>query len=133
MNTGSSRIQTTHVGSLVRPPELLEKLRPKEGGQPHDAKELAAQVRASIAEVVRKQAEEGVDIPSDGECGKPTFAGYARRFIFPVRLRVILRQLQLMMARVHRAVRDMMSRTGLTESIGEERVFSFCAWWSGLL
>lgn len=76
MKSGSSRILTTHVGSLVRPPELLEKLRPKESGQPYDLKELAAQVRGSIAEVVRRQAEEGVDIPSDGEYGKPNFAGY---------------------------------------------------------
>ena len=76
MKHSADRILTTHVGSLVRPSKLLEKLRQKEGGRPYNEAELAAQVTSSIAEVVRKQAEVGVDIPSDGEYGKPNFAGY---------------------------------------------------------
>ncbi|WP_143309373.1 hypothetical protein [Candidatus Entotheonella palauensis] len=76
MKNSASRILTTHVGSLVRPPTLMETLRAKESGRAYDPDELAAQVRRSIQEVVRKQAEVGIDIPSDGEYSKPNFSGY---------------------------------------------------------
>ena len=55
------RILTTHVGSLVRPPELLES---PEGVQ------REAVLQRSVADVVRQQAEVGIDVPSDGEYGK---------------------------------------------------------------
>ena len=76
MKNSSTRILTTHVGSLVRPPVLLELLRAKESGGASDQDALAGQVRTSVADVVRMQADSGIDIPSDGEYGKPNFAGY---------------------------------------------------------
>jgi 5-methyltetrahydropteroyltriglutamate--homocysteine methyltransferase len=76
MKRSTDRILTTHVGSLVRPPGLVELMRAKENGQPYDQQELAARVRSSVREVVHKQIETGVDIPSDGEYGKPSFSGY---------------------------------------------------------
>jgi 5-methyltetrahydropteroyltriglutamate--homocysteine methyltransferase len=76
MQRSTDRILTTHVGSLVRPPGLVELMRAKENGQPYDQQELAARVRSSVREVVHKQIETGVDIPSDGEYGKPSFSGY---------------------------------------------------------
>ena len=66
----SERIYTTHVGSLIRPPELLQFIRPKQNGQPYDAQAYAKCLKASVAEVVRRQAEAGIDIVSDGEFGK---------------------------------------------------------------
>jgi 5-methyltetrahydropteroyltriglutamate--homocysteine methyltransferase len=63
-------IKTTHVGSLIRPPELLQFIRPKQNGQPYDEKAYAACLKAAVAEVVRRQAEAGIDLPSDGEFGK---------------------------------------------------------------
>ena len=77
MKNSSSRILTTHIGSLVRPTALVEIMRAKESGQSYDREELAAQVRDSTRDVVQKQLESGVDIPSDGEYGKPSFSGYA--------------------------------------------------------
>ncbi len=72
-----NRVLTTHVGSLVRPPALrglLERLR---DGEPVDEAEHEACLRESVADVVREQAENGVDIVSDGEFGKSiTWAGY---------------------------------------------------------
>ena len=65
-----NRILTTHVGSLVRPPKLAEFLRKIEDGQPYDEAAHAACLRESIEEVVRQQAEAGVDIVSDGEYAK---------------------------------------------------------------
>jgi 5-methyltetrahydropteroyltriglutamate--homocysteine methyltransferase len=66
----SERIRTTHVGSLIRPPELLQFIRPKQSGQPYDEQAYANCLRESVAEVVRRQAEAGIDVPSDGEFGK---------------------------------------------------------------
>src|SRR5262252_7692084 len=70
MASNPNRILTTHVGSLVRPPQLVAFLRKIEDGQPHDEAAHTACLRESIAEVVRQQAEAGVDIVSDGEFGK---------------------------------------------------------------
>jgi 5-methyltetrahydropteroyltriglutamate--homocysteine methyltransferase len=64
------RVLTTHVGSLIRPQELVELLRAKERGEPYDEDEFVACLRRSVAEVVRRQAEVGIDIVSDGEFGK---------------------------------------------------------------
>ena len=76
MKNSSSRILTTHVGSLVRPPEIRDLMLAKENGQDYDREELAGRVRSSVAEVVRRQVAEGVDIPSDGEYGKSGFSAY---------------------------------------------------------
>ena len=79
MKRSTDRIITTHVGSLVRPPDLVEIMRAKESGQPFDQQEYDAGVRAAVAQVVRQQVEAGVDVPSDGEFGKLNFAGYVNR------------------------------------------------------
>src|SRR5690242_6942813 len=50
----------------------------KEEGVPVDAAALAARVRAAVAEVVRKQAEAGVDLINDGEMSKPSYATYVK-------------------------------------------------------
>jgi 5-methyltetrahydropteroyltriglutamate--homocysteine methyltransferase len=76
MKRSIDRILTTHVGSLVRPPGLVELMRAKDSGQAYDPEELATRVKSSVKEVVQKQVEVGVDIPSDGEYGKPSFSGY---------------------------------------------------------
>ena len=70
MKRSSSRILTTHVGSLIRPPALLEFLRAKQAGQPYDEPAYQACLKDAVAAVVRQQAEVGVDVISDGEFGK---------------------------------------------------------------
>ncbi len=70
MKRSTDRILTTHVGSLIRPPALQEFLRAKQAGKPYDHAAYAACLKDSVAEVVRKQAEVGVDVVSDGEFGK---------------------------------------------------------------
>lgn len=66
----TDRIHTTHVGSLIRPPALLEFICPKQNGHPYDEQAYAKCLRSSVAEVVRRQVEAGIDIVSDGEFGK---------------------------------------------------------------
>ncbi len=64
------RVLATHVGSLIRPPKLVEFLKKTEAGQPVNEAAYQACLTESVAEVVRQQAEAGVDIVSDGEFGK---------------------------------------------------------------
>jgi 5-methyltetrahydropteroyltriglutamate--homocysteine methyltransferase len=66
----TSRILTTHVGSLIRPPELLDFLRAKQHAEKYDDAAYASCLTDSVAAIVRKQAESGIDIVSDGEFGK---------------------------------------------------------------
>jgi 5-methyltetrahydropteroyltriglutamate--homocysteine methyltransferase len=66
----TDRILTTHVGSLIRPPKLVEFWRAIEDGKPYDEASFEACLTESVAEVVRQQAEVGIDIVSDGEFSK---------------------------------------------------------------
>ena len=76
MKRSTDRILTTHVGSLARPRELLETMREKEHGRPYDPDTYDKQVAAAVADVVRKQADAGLDVVSDGEQGKVNFINY---------------------------------------------------------
>jgi 5-methyltetrahydropteroyltriglutamate--homocysteine methyltransferase len=70
------RIQTTHIGSLPRPHELLDLMKAKFNGQPYDQKLYDATVKRSVAQAVRRQVECGIDIVTDGEFSKPGFFTY---------------------------------------------------------
>jgi 5-methyltetrahydropteroyltriglutamate--homocysteine methyltransferase len=77
MKTSTSRILTTHVGSIPRPESLTALLRARLGGQSIDEAELATRTDEAVTEVVRRQAETGLDVISDGEMGKASFLAYA--------------------------------------------------------
>jgi 5-methyltetrahydropteroyltriglutamate--homocysteine methyltransferase len=70
MTQSRDRILSTHVGSLVRPPKLVEFLHAIEAGKGYDKAAYEACLKESIDEVVREQAEAGIDIVSDGEYSK---------------------------------------------------------------
>src|SRR5262244_432521 len=70
MKRSTDRILTTHVGSLIRPAALRAFLSAKEAGGPFDHAAYAKCLKESVAEVVKKQADIGIDIISDGEFGK---------------------------------------------------------------
>src|SRR5712691_5630918 len=70
MKRSTDRILTTHVGSLIRPDSIRQFLRAKQKGAGYDAAAHAECLRETVAEVVRHQAEVGVDVISDGEFGK---------------------------------------------------------------
>jgi 5-methyltetrahydropteroyltriglutamate--homocysteine methyltransferase len=76
MKRSSERILTTHVGSLPRPPDLLDMVQTKEQGKPIDEKAHAAKLSAAVKDIVRKQVELGIDVIDDGEFGKPSFVSY---------------------------------------------------------
>ncbi len=72
MKRSSNRILTTHVGSLIRPPRLLELVRAREDGEAADVRAYEECLKDSVAEVVRRQAQAGIDVVNDGEFGKST-------------------------------------------------------------
>jgi 5-methyltetrahydropteroyltriglutamate--homocysteine methyltransferase len=76
MKRSTDRVLTTHTGSLPRPPELLEALVRRDRGEAVDEDALAAQVRAAVADSVRRQTEAGVAVVNDGEVGKIGYATY---------------------------------------------------------
>jgi 5-methyltetrahydropteroyltriglutamate--homocysteine methyltransferase len=65
MRGSSDHILTSHAGSLPRPDDLIE------AWAANDEPALAEKLTASVAEVVRRQKEAGIDVPGDGEFGKP--------------------------------------------------------------
>ncbi len=78
MQRSVDRILTTHTGSLPRPDDLTQAMFAREEGVPVDPAALAARIRSAVAQVVRKQTEVGVDVISDGEFSKPSYATYVK-------------------------------------------------------
>jgi 5-methyltetrahydropteroyltriglutamate--homocysteine methyltransferase len=72
------RFLTTHTGSLPRPDDLVRIMYAKEEGQVVDRAELAKHIRDAVAAVVAQQKEAGIDIMSDGEMSKPSYATYVK-------------------------------------------------------
>src|SRR5205823_2792708 len=78
MALGADRFLTTQTGSLPRPESLIRTMFAKEEGVPVDRAALAAEIRAAVAEMVKKQADVGIDIVNDGEMSKPSYATYIK-------------------------------------------------------
>ena len=72
------RFLTTHTGSLPRPDDLIQMMFAKEEGRPVDDEALARRIRSSVKEIVEKQRNVGVDVVSDGEMSKPSYATYIK-------------------------------------------------------
>src|SRR5881398_895065 len=78
MKRSTERFLTTHTGSLPRPDDLIRMMYAKEEGVPVDPDALARRVASAVEEVVRKQADAGVDVVNDGEMSKPSYATYIK-------------------------------------------------------
>jgi 5-methyltetrahydropteroyltriglutamate--homocysteine methyltransferase len=74
----TDRIQTTHIGSLPRPHNLLDLMKAKYGGQAYNREKYDAALRKAVIETVRMQVACGIDIVSDGEFSKPGFFTYVQ-------------------------------------------------------
>src|SRR6266508_4563845 len=77
MKRSTDRILTSHAGSLHRPDDLRETMAARRDGDPFD-ESLTKRVKQGVAEVVRLQAENGVDVVNDGEYTKRSWQTYAR-------------------------------------------------------
>jgi 5-methyltetrahydropteroyltriglutamate--homocysteine methyltransferase len=75
---GVTKIQTTHTGSLPRPPELAELILRYDRGELTDLEALERAVEQATREVVSKQVATGIDIVSDGEYSKASYVTYVK-------------------------------------------------------
>jgi 5-methyltetrahydropteroyltriglutamate--homocysteine methyltransferase len=75
-----SSLRTTHAGSLPRPADLVDLILQHDRGESSvdDDAALQRRVTDATAEVVRRQVQLGIDIPSDGEYSKASYATYVR-------------------------------------------------------
>ena len=83
MERATDRIMTTHVGSLPRPHDLLDMMKARltgEGAQPDEAA-YQQRVTEAVADIVKKQADAGIDVVTDGEISKSGFFAYAKERI----------------------------------------------------
>jgi 5-methyltetrahydropteroyltriglutamate--homocysteine methyltransferase len=71
MRASLDHIITSHAGSLPRPDGLIAANHAHEAGEQIDEHTFQQTLRAAVAEVVRRQHDLGIDIPGDGEFGKP--------------------------------------------------------------
>jgi 5-methyltetrahydropteroyltriglutamate--homocysteine methyltransferase len=78
MKTSTDRILTTHTGSLPRPLPLRDVLLSREKGEAIDPAAFEAATAAAVDDVVTQQVACGIDVVSDGEMSKPSYATYIR-------------------------------------------------------
>jgi 5-methyltetrahydropteroyltriglutamate--homocysteine methyltransferase len=78
VKTSTDRILTTHVGSLPRSAAVTDVVFGREQGRPIPDEEFARVIAAAVREVVAKQAAAGVDVVSDGEMSKISYATYIK-------------------------------------------------------
>lgn len=78
MKLSTDRILVTHVGSLPRAQEVVELLFAQDRDEPLDEAGFAETMRRATADVVARQAQAGIDIVSDGETSKISYATYIR-------------------------------------------------------
>ena len=78
MKTSSRRILTTHVGSLPRTQEVVDVVFAREAGEAIDAAQADAVIADAIGDIVRRQNDIGIDIVSDGELSKVSYATYIK-------------------------------------------------------
>jgi hypothetical protein len=76
MRRSTDLIVTTHAGSLPREEDLGVMIRRKAQGEIIDEEAFFARVKKAVGDVVRRQAEAGIDIASDGEQGRVGFIPY---------------------------------------------------------
>lgn len=73
-----TKIQTTHVGSLPRTQEVVDFIFARENNEDYDQSAFDAAMTSAVSETVKKQVEAGIDIVSDGETSKISYATYVK-------------------------------------------------------
>ena len=78
MKRSTERFLTTHTGSLPRPDDLVQMMFTKEDGGPVDESALETRIQSAVGGIVKCQIDAGIDVVSDGEAGKPSYATYIK-------------------------------------------------------
>lgn len=79
MHSSTTRLLTTHVGSLPRSPALTDLLLRQERGEAIDEAALQRHMASAVEAVVHKQLDAGIDIGNDGEQPRVAFHTYVAR------------------------------------------------------
>jgi len=74
----TNSIRTTHVGSLPRSQEVVDLIFAREHGKPYDTDVFAQTMTSNVRATVDKQLDAGIDIVSDGETSKISYATYVK-------------------------------------------------------
>jgi len=78
MKISKARILTTHVGSLPRSKAVTDGIFAKENDELNDTSTLHDTLRDAVKEIVKRQVEAGIDVVSDGEMSKISYATYIK-------------------------------------------------------
>ena len=87
MKRSTDRILTTHVGSLIRPKEIRDAFEARAAGKTYDEDKLQQTLRREVANVVKQQADTGIDVVDDGEFGKAGWMRYVSERLNGLELR----------------------------------------------
>jgi 5-methyltetrahydropteroyltriglutamate--homocysteine methyltransferase len=118
MKASTDRILTTHTGSLHRPADLEELFRKKLAGEAYDKAALESRLRSAVAEVVKRQADTGVDIVDDGEYSKVDFFSYAKYRLDGIEHRPLDKTV-VVNKFMHPAMKSAMSSPGLRQRFAQ--------------
>ncbi len=91
MKTSRERILTTHVGSMPRPEKVVEMLSAQDRGDEYDLGAFDAVMRNAVTTIAEQQVKAGVDVISDGEMSKISYATYIRHRLTGFELGVVPR------------------------------------------
>jgi 5-methyltetrahydropteroyltriglutamate--homocysteine methyltransferase len=78
MKRSTDRILTTHVGSLPRSAAVTDVVFGQERGEAIPRERFAAVIGEAVRDVVRRQVDAGIDVASDGEMSKISYATYIK-------------------------------------------------------
>ena len=78
MTSAADRILTTHVGSLPRSQRVADLIFTRENGTAYDPQEFARTIGDAVCTVVARQVAVGIDLVSDGEQSKISYATYIK-------------------------------------------------------
>ena len=81
MKHSSERILVTHVGSLPRPKNVTDFIFAKDREEKYDQVEFDKTIANAVGDAVARQAESGIDVVSDGEMSKISYATYIKERI----------------------------------------------------
>ena len=74
----TDRIRTTHVGSLPRSAAVTDLVFAQERGEAIDVALFSSVIGAAVDDAVKRQVASGIDLVSDGEMSKISYATYFR-------------------------------------------------------
>jgi len=74
----TNKVLTTHVGSLPRSQEVVDFIFAREKGEPYDQAQFDSTMKQAVSECVKKQVDAGIDVVSDGEMSKISYATYVK-------------------------------------------------------